>query len=86
MLSMDANHITCVYFLITAAKLLKIDLKNTTTQTTIDYLLTLKLGCGYFTGGYNAVEMPSLANTYTALCVLMQVCQGREQFEAMVDL
>lgn len=48
MISNDANHITLLYFLISSAKLLAMDIP---TDTVTDWVLKQRLDCGFFTGG-----------------------------------
>ena len=46
----------------------------------------MKLPCGYFTGSPdNSMREPHLANTYTALCILMQLTESKEEFDSLVD-
>ena len=82
--SMDANHLTCVYFLVTAAKLLQLPLE--TPQKIIDWILSMQLENGFFTGSpLNSLRMPHLANTYTALALLLQLTPTRADFLKLID-
>ena len=68
MTSMDPNHVTAVYFLVTTAKLIKMQLES---DKIFSWVLSLQLKCGMFSGGPAGCNMPHLANTYTALCILI---------------
>jgi len=39
----------------------------------VEWVLSLQLDCGMFCGGIASCQMPHLANTYTALCILIQL-------------